>query len=155
MLLTFNIVDIIVYWQAGKLWVQGEGHVHAVHVNITAENVVVDDLGHIIGDHHGIACTIGDGFDSVNGASGRVIWKFSCLFKIRKKGGMVHLFLYECYLLSHVKSKEFLILIIFSITTKQISTKFGRNVREIILYQICVFCADGEFNMVARANYVV
>jgi len=51
--------------------VQGEGHVHAVQVNITAENLIVDDLGQIIGDLHDITCSKGNGFNANNGASGR------------------------------------------------------------------------------------
>ena len=50
---------------------QGEGHVHAVQVNITAETLIVDDLGRIIGDLHDITCSKGNGFNANDGASGR------------------------------------------------------------------------------------
>ena len=49
---------------------QGEGHVHAVQVNITAETLIVDDLGQIVGDLHSVSCVVGDGFSSASGASG-------------------------------------------------------------------------------------
>ncbi|XP_076091252.1 uncharacterized protein LOC143063127 [Mytilus galloprovincialis] len=55
---------------ANKLWVQGGGHVHAVHVDITADTLIVDDLGKIIGDIHNAACSKGDGYSSSTGGSG-------------------------------------------------------------------------------------
>jgi hypothetical protein len=57
--------------------VQGEGHVHAVQVNITAETLIVDDLGQIIGDLHSVSCVVGDGFSSGSGASGTQIENYS------------------------------------------------------------------------------
>lgn len=53
---------------------QGEGHVHAVQVNITAETLIVDDLGQIVGDLHSVSCVVGDGFSSGSGASGIKNW---------------------------------------------------------------------------------
>lgn len=50
---------------------QGGGHVHAVHVDITADTLIVDDLGKIIGDIHNAACSKGDGYSSSTGASGK------------------------------------------------------------------------------------
>ena len=44
--------------------------------------------------------------------------------------------------------------IFFSITTVQISTKLGRNVGQIVLYQICEINAHRIFKMAVRANYV-
>ena len=54
---------------------------------------------------------------------------------------------------SSVSSVNFYIFIFFSETTKQISTKLGRNVRQVVFYQICEFGADLNFNMAAMANY--
>jgi hypothetical protein len=39
-------------------------------------------------------------------------------------------------------------------TTEQISTKLGRNVQWMVLYQICVFGADLKSNMAARVHNV-
>jgi hypothetical protein len=49
---------------------------------------------------------------------------------------------------------EFHIFIFFSETTKQISTKPGRNVHWMVIYKICVFGADRKSNMAARAYNV-
>lgn len=51
------------------MYIKGGGHAHAVHVNITASTLTVDDLGRIVGDVHNILCAEGTGFDGV-GASG-------------------------------------------------------------------------------------
>ena len=41
----------------------------------------------------------------------------------------------------------------FSENTKQILTKLVRNLRQVVLYQVCEIGADRKFNMAARANY--
>ena len=41
---------------------------------------------------------------------------------------------------------EFHIFIIFSETSEQISTKLGRNVKQVVLCQICEIGADQKFN---------
>ena len=59
-------------FKANKLWVQGGGHVHAVHVDMEAKDLIVDDLGLIVGDIHDAPCTTGNGFSSTSGGSGNV-----------------------------------------------------------------------------------
>lgn len=48
--------------------VKGGGVIHAVHVNIETENLIVDDLGEIIGDLHSITCD--SSFSGTDGAAG-------------------------------------------------------------------------------------
>lgn len=48
--------------------VKGGGVIHAVHVNIETEDLIVDDLGEIIGDLHSITC--GSSFSGTDGAAG-------------------------------------------------------------------------------------
>ena len=50
--------------------IKGRGHMHAVHLNVTANTMVVHDLGLVIGDLHVNPCVQGDGVSSTNGASG-------------------------------------------------------------------------------------
>ena len=38
-------------------------------------------------------------------------------------------------------------------TPEQIQTKLDRNVRQVVLYQVCEIGADWKFNMAVRANY--
>ena len=58
-------------FQASNFHVHGLGRVHAIHLNITAAELTVDDLGQIIGDYHNISCSIGEGFDGY-GPSGKM-----------------------------------------------------------------------------------
>ena len=58
-------------FQVGDMKVQGGGLVHAVHMNIEASMLVVDDLGIIRGDTHGMTCTTGQGYGGSSGASGQ------------------------------------------------------------------------------------
>ncbi|WAR25690.1 hypothetical protein MAR_011394 [Mya arenaria] len=51
--------------------IQGGGIVHAIHVNIEAQQLIVDDLGEIIGDFHNITCSVGEGVQGTAG-SGRL-----------------------------------------------------------------------------------
>ena len=44
---------------------------HAVHINLTANTMVVDDLGRVTGDLHEISCVQGDGVASTADASGK------------------------------------------------------------------------------------
>jgi len=44
--------------------VKGLGHLHALHINITAGTLIVDDLGHVTGDVNDDPCPVGDGIDS-------------------------------------------------------------------------------------------
>ena len=48
---------------------------------------------------------------------------------------------------------EFNIFIFFSESTEQISTQLGKNVKQVVLCQICEIGANLKFNMAARANY--
>ena len=50
----------------------------------------------------------------------------------------------------HRRLLTFYIFIFFSETTEQISSKLGRNVRQVVLYQIC---ADWKINMAAILNF--
>lgn len=43
---------------------KGLGHLHAVHLNLTVNTLIVDDLGHVTGDVHDDPCPVGDGIDS-------------------------------------------------------------------------------------------
>ena len=54
----------------GKLRIRGGGVLHAVHLNLTAEEMVVDDLGRVVGDTHSIPCVMGEGVNGA-GASGK------------------------------------------------------------------------------------
>ena len=49
---------------------------HAVHLNVTANTMVVDDLGLVIGDLHKNPCVQGDGVTSTKGASGNIVHCF-------------------------------------------------------------------------------
>ena len=49
----------------------GGGIIHAVHLNITVDNLVIDDLGTIVGDLHQIPCSEGQGHGG-SGPSGNV-----------------------------------------------------------------------------------
>ncbi|KAH3816394.1 hypothetical protein DPMN_117910 [Dreissena polymorpha] len=62
------IVHILNGFQADTLRVQGGGRIHAVHVDIRAQQLTVDDLGEIIGDLHTIACTTGSGIAGSSGS---------------------------------------------------------------------------------------
>ena len=50
--------------------IKGHGRMHAVHIEVTANTMVVDDLGSVIGDLHNNQCVQGDGVTSTKGASG-------------------------------------------------------------------------------------
>lgn len=70
----------IYFWQADTVHVYGQGHVHAVDVTITARNLIVDDLGELVGDLHSIACEGGIGSGSSgNGASGLLFTIVYCV----------------------------------------------------------------------------
>jgi hypothetical protein len=49
---------------------------------------------------------------------------------------------------------DWFLIIFFSETAEQISTKLARNVHWMVLYQICVFGADLNSNMAARVHNV-
>ncbi|KAL5013117.1 hypothetical protein ScPMuIL_007387 [Solemya velum] len=63
--------ESVIKLEAETVHIYGEGLIHAMDVTITADNVIVDDLGHLVGDLHSVACEadIGSG-NSGNGASG-------------------------------------------------------------------------------------
>ncbi|KAL8581102.1 hypothetical protein ACOMHN_012752 [Nucella lapillus] len=61
-------VDNRLTLQVNNLNVHGGGTIHAVHLNLTVVNLVIDDLGTIIGDLHTIPCSGGQGHRGV-GAS--------------------------------------------------------------------------------------
>ncbi|WAR26294.1 hypothetical protein MAR_011998 [Mya arenaria] len=54
--------------QANTMRVAGGGIVHAVHVNIGAQQLIVDDLGEIIGDFHSVSCSTGNGVTGTSGS---------------------------------------------------------------------------------------
>jgi hypothetical protein len=65
---------------------------------ITAETLIVDDLGRIIGDLHDITCFKGNGFNANNGASGRQCYQVIslgfglwCLMPLSRIPPLVHL----------------------------------------------------------------
>lgn len=60
--------------------VKGVGSVHAVKINIEAGNLVIDDLGEVIGDVHSIGCTTGNGADNSYGASGKIYCVYKFIF---------------------------------------------------------------------------
>ena len=64
---------IMFFAQANTLEIKGHGHMHAVYLNVTANTMVVDDLGLVIGDLHKNACVQGDGITSTQGASGNTV----------------------------------------------------------------------------------
>lgn len=61
------------------LRIQGGGFVHAVHLNLTAGEMIVDDLGRVVGDTHSVPCVTGEG---VNGAGASGKHKKSLMHKI-------------------------------------------------------------------------
>ena len=63
-------VCVFFYYQVGTLNVKGGGILHAVHLDITADKMKVDDLGQVIGDTHSVTCSSGEGIVGSNGASG-------------------------------------------------------------------------------------
>ena len=76
--------------QANTLEVKGHGHIHAVHINLTANTMVVDDLGLVIGDRHDISCVQGDGVTSASGASGNKTLLFCLIDCIWRVNSTVH-----------------------------------------------------------------
>ena len=58
----------ISYFQGTDLRVQGGGIIHAIHVDIQSTNLIVDDLGEIIGDYHELTCTSGNGVAGTTGS---------------------------------------------------------------------------------------
>ena len=47
---------------------QGGGKIHAIFVDIQPVNLIVDDLGEIIGDYHDLTCAVGNGFSGSTGS---------------------------------------------------------------------------------------
>ena len=47
---------------------QGGGIIHAIYVDIQPTNLIVDDLGEIIGDIHELTCDTGNGVAGSTGS---------------------------------------------------------------------------------------
>ena len=61
-----------VHLQGTSIRVQGGGIIHAIHVVIESDNLIVDDLGRVVGDIHDLPCDTGNGIDGTT-ASGKTI----------------------------------------------------------------------------------
>ena len=55
-------------FKGADLRVKGGGKIHAIHVDIQSTNLIVDDLGEIIGDYHDLTCTSGNGVAGTTGS---------------------------------------------------------------------------------------
>ena len=47
---------------------KGGGKIHAIHVDIQSTNLIVDDLGEVIGDYHTLTCAVGNGIGGTTGS---------------------------------------------------------------------------------------
>ena len=64
---------------------QGGGIIHAIHVDIQSTNLIVDDLGEIIGDVHELTCTSGNGVAGTTGSGKPIsILHLSPFFTVKK-----------------------------------------------------------------------
>ena len=61
-------VNLLLYLQGNDIRVQGGGIIHAIHVDIQPVNLIVDDLGEIIGDYHERSCSVGNGVAGSTGS---------------------------------------------------------------------------------------
>ena len=78
------------------LRVQGGGKIHAIHVDIQSTNLIVDDLGEIIGDYHDLTCVSGNGVAGTTGSGkSNYIYSFRPYFNLKNKlsESMIHLLL--------------------------------------------------------------
>ena len=69
----FSVFSI--HLQGTSIRVQGGGIIHAIHVVIESDNLVVDDLGRVVGDIHDLPCETGNGVDGTT-ASGKTSLNF-------------------------------------------------------------------------------
>ena len=61
-------MHLVFHAQGADIRVQGGGIIHAIHVDIQSTNLIVDDLGEIIGDYHELTCTAGNGVAGSTGS---------------------------------------------------------------------------------------